>query len=68
MSEVSEIYSQQPLLHRESLSLRVVLSRHTIRKAYPYLAEESGSCAVAERGVGADVIRSVNITFQDEVD
>ena len=36
--------------------------------AYPYLAEGSGSCAFAERGVGADVIRSVNITFQDEAE
>lgn len=36
--------------------------------AYPYQAEESGSCAFVKDGVGADVIRSVNITFQDEAE
>ncbi|CAM9646215.1 unnamed protein product, partial [Ectocarpus fasciculatus] len=35
-------------------------------EAYPYMAEESGLCSFADRGIGADVIRSVNITFQDE--
>lgn len=34
--------------------------------AYPYLAEESGSCSFDKGGVGAAVIKSVNITFQDE--
>eukprot|EP00752_Nemacystus_decipiens_P016411 g14668.t1 len=37
-------------------------------EAYPYLAKESGSCSFAEGGVGADVMRSVNITFQDEAE
>ncbi|CAN0024973.1 unnamed protein product [Hapterophycus canaliculatus] len=37
-------------------------------QAYPYLADESGSCEYVERGIGADVIRSVNITFQDEAE
>ncbi|CAB1119846.1 unnamed protein product [Ectocarpus sp. CCAP 1310/34] len=35
-------------------------------EAYPYMAEESGLCSFADRGIGADVMRSVNITFQDE--
>lgn len=30
------------------------------------MAEESGLCSFADRGIGADVMRSVNITFQDE--
>ena len=37
-------------------------------EAYPYLAEGSGSCSFEEAGVGADVLRSVNITFQDEAE
>ncbi|CAM9444488.1 unnamed protein product, partial [Sphacelaria rigidula] len=37
-------------------------------QAYPYMAEESGSCSFIQEGVGADVIRSVNITFQDETE
>lgn len=37
-------------------------------QAYPYLAQESGSCSFAKKGVGADVLRSVNITFQDEAE
>lgn len=37
-------------------------------QAYPYLAEESGSCSFYDKGVGADVLRSVNITFQDEAE
>lgn len=37
-------------------------------EAYPYMAEESGSCSFAKEGVGAEVIRSVNITFQDEAE
>lgn len=37
-------------------------------QAYPYLAEESGSCSYIKKGVGADVTRSVNITFQDEAE
>lgn len=36
--------------------------------AYPYLAEETGSCDFAPRGIGADVIQAVNITFQDEAE
>lgn len=35
---------------------------------YPYEMKESGSCAFDINGVGADVIRSVNITFQDEAE
>lgn len=46
----------------------LLLRVHPLRvhQAYPYLAEESGSCNFAMDGVGAGVIRSVNITFQDE--
>lgn len=37
-------------------------------QAYPYMAKESGSCSYVKKRVGADVIRSVNITFQDEAE
>lgn len=37
-------------------------------EAYPYEAEESGSCSYVRKGVGADVVRSVNITYQDETE
>ena len=37
-------------------------------EAYPYLEEASGSCSFTKAGVGADVLRSVNITFQDEAE
>lgn len=37
-------------------------------QAYPYLEAESGSCSFANKEVGADVLRSVNITFQDEAE
>ena len=36
--------------------------------AYPYLAHESGTCSFAKDGIGAGVMRSVNITFQDEAE
>ncbi|CAM9174016.1 unnamed protein product, partial [Discosporangium mesarthrocarpum] len=37
-------------------------------KAYPYVGHESGSCSFVPSGVGAEVLRSVNITFQDEAE
>lgn len=34
--------------------------------AYPYLAEQTASCMFKKDGIEAQVLRSVNITFQDE--
>lgn len=50
------------------LSVPSLLSFSCLFQVYPYLAEESGSCSFAEGGVGAGVMRSVNITFQDEAE